>query len=305
LFSPFKEGWIVVMEIIPGFSLYRGLYELGQYAFSGNAMGTNGMEWTNLRDSENGMRNVLIIMVVEWAILLPLAFYLDKISSLGSGARKTPMFFLKRFKNRAVSLRRSFGRQGSKVVVEMDNPDVSQEREVVEQLLLEPNASQAIICDNLKKVYHGKDGNPDKLAVRGLSLALPKGQCFGMLGPNGAGKTSFISMMIGLIPPTSGTALVHGMDINTDMDSIYTNMGVCPQHDLLWETLTGKEHLLFYGRLKNLKGAELEKAVDDSLKNVNLFHGGVGNKQVGKYSGGMKRRLSVAISLIGDPKVLI
>uniref|UniRef100_A0A0D3GZY7 ABC transporter domain-containing protein n=1 Tax=Oryza barthii TaxID=65489 RepID=A0A0D3GZY7_9ORYZ len=298
------EGWIVVMEIIPGFSLYRGLYELGQYAFSGNAMGTNGMEWTNLSDSENGMRIVLIIMVVEWAILLPLAFYLDKISSLGSGAHKTPMFFLKRFKNRAVSLRRSFGRQGSKVVVEMDNPDVSQEREVVEQLLLEPNANQAIICNNLKKVYHGKDGNPDKLAVRGLSLALPKGQCFGMLGPNGAGKTSFISMMIGLIPPTSGTALVHGMDINTDMDSIYTNMGVCPQHDLLWETLTGKEHLLFYGRLKNLKGAELEKAVDDSLKSVNLFHGGVGNKQVGKYSGGMKRRLSVAISLIGDPKVV-
>jgi ABC-type multidrug transport system ATPase subunit len=125
-----------------------------------------------------------------------------------------------------------------------------------------------------------------------------------MLGPNGAGKTSFISMMIGLVPPTSGTAYIHGMDIKTDMDAIYTNMGVCPQHDLLWETLTGREHLLFYGRLKNLKGTELLKAVDDSLKSVNLFHGGVGDKQVGKYSGGMKRRLSVAMSLIGDPKVL-
>jgi ABC-type multidrug transport system ATPase subunit len=128
----------------------------------------------------------------------------------------------------------------------------------VEQLLLEPNANQAIICDNLKKVYRGEDGNPDKLAVRGLSLALPKGQCFGMLGPNGAGKTSFISMvqkhnlllvfflsvicictnsydfflqMIGLTPPTSGTAYIYGMDIKTDMDDIYTNMGVCPQHE--------------------------------------------------------------------------
>jgi len=66
---------------------------------------------------------------------------------------------------------------------------------VVEQLLLEPIANQAILSDNLRKVYHGKDGNPDKLAVRGLSLAIPKGQCFGMLGPNGAGKTSFISMV--------------------------------------------------------------------------------------------------------------
>lgn len=301
----FPKGWIVVMEIIPGFSLYRGLYEFGQYAFSGTAMGTDGMKWTNLGDPVNGMRTVLIIMVIEWAILLPLAFYLDQVSSLGGGLRKRLLISLTCFKKRAASFRRySFGRLGPKVVVEMENSDTTQEREVVEQLLLEPSANHAIISDNLTKVYHGKDGNPDKLAVRGLSLALPKGQCFGMLGPNGAGKTSFISMMIGLIPPTSGTAYVHGMDIRTDMNEIYTNMGVCPQHDLLWETLTGREHLLFYGRLKNLKGAELLKATDDSLKSVNLFRGGVGDKQVGKYSGGMKRRLSVAISLIGDPKVV-
>ncbi|KAM3262597.1 hypothetical protein ACQJBY_052994 [Aegilops geniculata] len=301
----FPKGWIVVMELIPGFSFYRGLYEFGQYAFIGTAMGTDGMTWTSLSDPVNGMRTVLIIMVVEWAILLPLAFYLDQVSLLGGGLRKRFLILLKCFKKRAASFRMySFGRIGSKVIVEMENPDATQEREAVEQLLLEPNANYAIICDNLKKVYHGRDGNPDKLAVRGLSLALPKGQCFGMLGPNGAGKTSFVSMMIGLVPPTSGTAYVHGMDIRTDMNEIYTNMGVCPQHDLLWETLTGKEHLLFYGRLKNLKGVELLKATDDSLKSVNLFRGGVGDKQVGKYSGGMKRRLSVAISLIGDPKVV-
>ncbi|KAF8701900.1 hypothetical protein HU200_033228 [Digitaria exilis] len=66
----FPKGWIVVMEIIPGFSLYRGLYEFGEYAFAGNAMGTDGMKWTNLDDPVNGMRSVLIIMVVEWAILV-------------------------------------------------------------------------------------------------------------------------------------------------------------------------------------------------------------------------------------------
>ncbi|KAL0920884.1 hypothetical protein M5K25_007899 [Dendrobium thyrsiflorum] len=125
-----------------------------------------------------------------------------------------------------------------------------------------------------------------------------------MLGPNGAGKTSFINMMTGLLTPTSGTALVQGLDIRSNMDEIYASMGVCPQHDLLWETLTGREHLLFYARLKNLKGAALIQAVEESLKSVNLFHGGVADKPVGKYSGGMKRRLSVAISLIGDPKVV-
>ena len=69
------------------------------------------------------------------------------------------------------------------------------QQERVEQLLLESDSSQAIICDNLKKVYPGRDGNPEKFAVRGLSLALPRGECFGMLGPNGAGKTSFINMV--------------------------------------------------------------------------------------------------------------
>jgi ABC-type uncharacterized transport system ATPase subunit len=72
---------------------------------------------------------------------------------------------------------------------------ISIQRRVVEQLLMDCNSNQAVICNNLRKIYPGKDGNPDKMAVRGLSLALPKGQCFGMLGPNGAGKTSFISMV--------------------------------------------------------------------------------------------------------------
>jgi ABC-type multidrug transport system ATPase subunit len=69
------------------------------------------------------------------------------------------------------------------------------QRKVVEQLLIDPNANEAIICEKLRKVYPGRDGNPDKLAVRGLSLVLQKGKCFGMLGPNGAGKTSFINVV--------------------------------------------------------------------------------------------------------------
>nr|GEW54428.1 ABC transporter A family member 7-like [Tanacetum cinerariifolium] len=110
--------------------------------------------------------------------------------------------------------------------------------------------------------------------------------------------------MIGLVKPSSGTAYVRGLDIRDDKDEIYANMGVCPQHDLLWERLTGREHLLFYGRLKNLRGITLIQAVEESLRSVNLLNGGLGDKQVGKYSGGMKRRLSVAISLIGDPTVV-
>ncbi|XLU57881.1 hypothetical protein S245_052529 [Arachis hypogaea] len=302
--TSFPRGWIIVLELYPGFSLYRGLYEFSQSAFSGDKLETHGMRWGDLSDSTNGMKDVLIIMFVEWIFVLFFAYYIDQVFL--SGSAKSPFFFLKGFQKKPLSSFRkpSLGKQGSKVFIQMDKPDVSQEREKVEQLLLEPTINQAIVCDNLKKVYPGRDGNPEKFAVRGLSLALPNGECFGMLGPNGAGKTSFINMMIGLTKPTSGTAFVQGLDIRTHMDGIYTSMGVCPQHDLLWETLTGREHLLFYGRLKNLKGSALTQAVEESLKSVNLFHGGVADKHAGKYSGGMKRRLSVAISLIGDPRVV-
>lgn len=298
----FPKAGITAMELFPGFTLYRGLYEFSQYAFVGNYMGTDGMRWKDINDEKNGMRWAMVIIAVEWVIVLAVAYYLDQVMSSG----RSPLFFLrKRQKDLSPSFRKtSLNRQDSKVFIEVEKVDVDKEREKVEELLFESSASHAILCDNLKKIYPGRDGNPEKFAVRGLSLALPQGECFGMLGPNGAGKTSFINMMIGLIKPSSGTAYVQGLDIRTDMNRIYTNMGVCPQHDLLWETLTGREHLLFYGRLKNLKGAALTQAVEESLKSVNLFNGRVADKQVGKYSGGMKRRLSVAISLIGDPKVV-
>lgn len=304
--TSFPRLWILVMEIVPGFSLYRGLYELANYALMGVNQGTVGMRWKNLSDHDNGMKEVLIIMSVEWLIVLPVAYYLDQVVSLGSGIRRHPLFFLDHIRKKSKqSFRRpSLKRQGSKVTVEMERADVAQERELVEKLLQDSSQSHAIICDNLKKVYSGNDGNSEKYAVRGLSLAVPRGECFGMLGPNGAGKTTSINMMTGLLAPTSGTAYIGGMDIQTDMDKIYTSMGVCPQHDLTWETLTGREHLLFYGRLKNLKGVSLQNAVEESLKSVDLFNGGVGDKPSGRYSGGMKRRLSVAISLIGDPQVV-
>lgn len=293
----FPRGWIIAMELYPGFSLYRGLYELSQSAFAADYRGVNGMRW---RDFGDGMKEVTCIMLIEWLLLLVSAFYIDQITY----SSKHPLFFFLQSPSKNKQHHYSSNKQISKFVVEMEKPDVCQEREKVEQYLLESTGNCAVLCNNLKKVYSGKDGNPQKLAVRGLSLALPQGECFGMLGPNGAGKTSFINMMTGIIKPSSGSAFVQGLDILTDMDRIYTTIGVCPQHDLLWDKLSGREHLLFYGRLKNLKGSVLTQAVEESLRSVNLFHGGNGDKQVRRYSGGMKRRLSVAISLIGNPKVV-
>lgn len=300
----FPRHWITVLEIIPAFSLYRGLYDLSQYAIRASETGNPGMRWSDLNDHTNGMRDVLIIIIVEWLVLLPVAYYFDHASSVGH--RSSPLSIIKRFLGKNPTWRRISINEiaNNDVHVEMEKLDIIKEREIVDQVLQQRNSGYAVVCDDLKKVYHGKDGNRDKYAVRGLSLALPYGECLGILGPNGAGKSSFISMMIGFTKPTSGNAFVQDFSIHTDMENIYSSMGVCPQNDMLWEMLTGKEHLQFYGRLKNLNGSALDLAVEESLRSVNLLLSGAADKQVMKYSGGMKRRLSVAISLIGDAKVV-
>jgi len=96
--------------------------------------------------------------------------------------------------------------------------------------------------------------------------------------------------------------VILGKNLRTELKSIHTMMGVCTQYDILWENMTGREHLLFYGRLRNLKGLELEDEVSLMLKKFNLYE--ARNVLSCKYSGGMKRRLSVAIALLGSPKII-
>ncbi|XP_010261075.1 PREDICTED: ABC transporter A family member 7-like isoform X2 [Nelumbo nucifera] len=303
--TTFSRWWLMFMELMPGFSLYRGLYELSQSALAGHNLGTFGMKWEDLSDQKDGIRGTLIIMALEWLILLAVSYYMNQVISSGNGITRHPLFFLGTFWKRDKQLPTfpSF-RERSTIFVDLESPDISEERYKVQQLMKEPNGSYPIFCHNLKKVYIGQDGNSRRHAVQSLSLAVPQGECFGMLGPSGSGKTTFINMVTGFLPPTSGTAFIDYMDIVSNMDHIYTRISICPQQDLLWETLTGREHLLFYGRLRNLKGKALHQVVDKSLRSLNLCEGNLGDQLVGRYSGGMKRRLSLAISLISYTRVV-
>jgi len=113
------------MELYPGFSLFRGFYEFSQYAFKGNYLGTDGMRWKDLSDGKNGMKEVLIIMLVQWLVFLFLGYYVDQIASSG----KDPLCFMWHSRKRPSpsSRKHSFRRQGSKVFVQMEKPDVAQE----------------------------------------------------------------------------------------------------------------------------------------------------------------------------------
>lgn len=417
-----------VMELIPAFALFRGLYELAQYAFLADRNGGQGLVWSKLTNLDCGMLQVWLYLFMGSCIFPILGYYIEQVNGSGSGVRRHPLFFLgirginnkKCLKNKqtrlknanqswklswhpwrsrkrepvrnqdslsqdqyaevtsplqspldyyyghssgassAGNLRQYYGEVGQMpsqfaiaeeeattitkksckqaTVRDLDtgdkqphlddvplrtdeeytlsgsscqageNMDVWRERQRVEMLYRawegdprdEPPA--AIILRRLRKVYPQRNQNQQKIAIHDLSLSVQHCECFGLLGPNGAGKTTTLRIMEGFIDPSSGAAIIEGLSIPADINQVYSLTGACPQHDLLWDALTGREHLLFYGRIKNLNGLNLKKSVDSTLRSVNLFD--VQDYLVSTYSGGMKRRLSVAIALMGDPLVV-
>ncbi|CAG5929271.1 unnamed protein product, partial [Menidia menidia] len=162
-----------------------------------------------------------------------------------------------------------------------------------------PNMKAGVSIRNLVKIY--KTGK--KLAVDGLSVDFFENQITSFLGHNGAGKTTTMSILTGLFPPTSGTALINGYDIRTDIDNIRKYLGMCPQHNVLFNELTVEEHIYFYARLKGRSRSEVKSEMDQIIEDVGLPHK---KKDLAKnLSGGMQRKLSVAIAFVGGSKIVI
>jgi ABC-2 type transport system ATP-binding protein len=150
--------------------------------------------------------------------------------------------------------------------------------------------------DNLVKKYG------DFEAVKGVSFSVEEGEVFGLLGPNGAGKTQTISMLTGVIPPTSGTARIGGFDILKERDKVKKINGLVPQDLALYPTLSARTNLNFFGQIYGLHGRELKERVDDVLRIVALTERADG--VVDKFSGGMKRRVNIAAGLVHQPRLL-
>ena len=155
---------------------------------------------------------------------------------------------------------------------------------------------------SLRKEFVIERGQAPHVAVAGLSLDLYTGQLFCLLGHNGAGKSTTLSMLSGMLPPTSGDALVFGQSILNAMPSIRSTLGVCPQHNILFSLLTVKEHLQLYAVIKGVEKAKVEEAVLDMIKQVGLEE--KVHVRSHALSGGMQRKLSVAIALIGDSRIV-
>jgi len=143
----------------------------------------------------------------------------------------------------------------------------------------------------------------DVQAVRGVSLEIEAGSVFSLLGPNGAGKSTTISMISGLLHPTQGDAVVQGHSIQKSPLKAKSNIGVVPQDIALYEDLTARENLSFWGSMYGLRGTELSQRVDAILELTELTDRQ--KDKVEKYSGGMKRRLNIGVALLHKPRIVI
>jgi ABC-2 type transport system ATP-binding protein len=154
----------------------------------------------------------------------------------------------------------------------------------------------AIEVKNLHKAFG------DLKAVDGVSFEVAQGEIFSLLGPNGAGKTTTISILSCLLRPDKGEALVMGHSIKDEQMGVKAALGVVPQEIALYNDLSARENLTFWGKMYGLRGAALKKRVDEVLEVIGLTDRA--RDRVGKYSGGMKRRVNIGVALLHKPKVI-
>lgn len=142
----------------------------------------------------------------------------------------------------------------------------------------------------------------DRTAVDSVSLNIEPGEVFGLLGPNGAGKTTLVRLLNGILTPSGGSARINGCDPITDGDKVRAQTGVLTETPSIYERLTARDNLRFFGTLYNVPEADLDRRVNELLGRFGLQDRS--NERVGGYSKGMKQRLALARTLIHQPKIL-
>ena len=140
-------------------------------------------------------------------------------------------------------------------------------------------------------------------AVNHISFDVQQGEIFSLLGPNGAGKSTAISMISGLLPPDEGDAFIHGHSVTQNGAAAKACTGVVPQEIALYDDLTARENLEFWGKMYGLRGQELSRRVDEVLEMIGLAERQ--KDRIEKYSGGMKRRVNIGVALLHKPAVII
>ncbi|KAK3590752.1 hypothetical protein CHS0354_030992 [Potamilus streckersoni] len=254
----------------------------------------SGAQWSNFHepgvvDDNFTLLLAIIMLLVDTALYMIVAMYVDNIHPGEFGVAQPfyfpflPSYWCSKMIDKRVC----------------SNDDRGYDPEYFERD--QTYTKRGISIKNLTKEFGS--GENKTLAVNDFTLNMYEGQITSLLGHNGAGKTTIMSMLTGFISPTSGTAIVNGYDIRTNIFKVRENLGMCPQHNILFDSMTVEEHLKFFALLKGSSWGDVNKEVKKMLTVLRLQ--AKRDAQSHTLSGGQKRKLSVGISLIAGSKVII
>ncbi|MFH4977532.1 hypothetical protein AB6A40_004241 [Gnathostoma spinigerum] len=302
---PYSFQTRIVNCLNPDIALSFGILLLSKYETQGK-----GLHWENLLkhatpDDHFTMGHVFLMLIVDGVILMIITWYVEAVNPMGDGVQQKPYFFiLPSYWSTQSSRKRSLSYSTS-------NPN---EEGTSESMFIErdpPNCRVAINVMDLSKTFGyswfkkltecklGTEGK--KRAVNNLNLKVYKGTITALLGHNGAGKSTTFSILTGVLRPSSGTAFIDELDVRTDLAKIRKILGLCPQYNILFSSLTVMEHLQFFCQLKDRIWDPHE--AEGLLKELKLDV--KADCRAVTLSGGQKRKLSLAIALIGGSEVVM
>nr|XP_009677309.1 PREDICTED: ATP-binding cassette sub-family A member 10-like [Struthio camelus australis] len=241
--------------------------------------------------------NLYIILTLDSVLYMLLAIYFNKVLPGKYGVQYPPSFFLKPsfwFQSRS---RYTGERAGNRT---SHGPLLSNNEEPMPP---EFNGKEAIRLSNIKKTYKKKNKRTE--ALRGLSLNVYEGQITALLGHSGSGKTAVLNVLSGFSQPSAGSAMIYNYNVSEiqDMEGIQAIVGICPQLNLHFEVLTVKENLRTFAHIKGIHKKEVEQEVQKALTALDLTD--LQDVRPDTLSGGQKRKLSLGIAILGNPKVLL
>ena len=320
-----------ILNIFPSFAMSRIFYYMATYC----GYETCIAKFSRINDE---VRYALVYMFIGGTIFLCLGVYLYEVLPKQYGIRKNPVFCIED------GIKKCQKEKEEENVIREDNKSENNGNEKKVDLLIEENNNENInlnnniddnedeevrkeliivrdildkgdyelrkyplVCDGLTKIYPAnlKSKDPkkkNKKSLNNFTIHLNDSEIFGLLGPNGAGKTTFFSILTGIYEPTSGNAFIRGNSILKNIEKTYEYIGYCPQFDLLWEDLSVENTLLFYSRMKNKDKEKIYLMVEKILIDVRLVK--FRKYLVRELSGGMRRRLSLGVALIGEPPIV-
>ena len=195
------------------------------------------------------------------------------------------------------------GNQGDDQEARVIGIDVEDEEAQGQKKTVMSGLQDVITVKDFQKVYKRYCCSSPVKAVGGVSFGLDYGECFALLGVNGAGKSTTFKSLTRDIAPTKGEIKIQGYDVQKEFTKARKLIGYCPQHDAIFPLMTVEEHLWYYARVKGIHPERRMAAIEKAIHDLNLTD--YRNKPAGTLSGGNKRKLSVAMALIGNPPIIL